>query len=85
MAAVDRHLGDRAEYVRPAGGYFLWLRLPGVDTDALATRAAEAGVPLVKGTSCYGDGSGSDEVRLAFSAVPAEDMDPGIERLASLL
>ena len=85
VAAVDRHLGDRAEYVRPEGGYFLWLRLPGVDTDALAARAAEAGVPLVKGTSCYADGSGGDEVRLAFSAVPAEDMDPGIERLASLL
>jgi DNA-binding transcriptional MocR family regulator len=85
LAAIERHLGDRAEYVRPLGGYFVWLRLPGVDTDALATRADEAGVPLVKGTSCFVDGSGRDAVRLAYSAVPAEDMDPGIERLASLL
>ena len=85
VAAVDRHLGDRAEYVQPEGGYFLWLRLPGVDIDALAGRAEEAGVPFVKGTSCYIDGSGRDELRLAFSAVRADDMEPGIERLAALL
>lgn len=85
VAAVDRHLGERAEYVKPEGGYFLWLRLPGVDVDALAGRAEEAGVPFVKGSSCYIDGSGRDELRLAFSAVRAEDMDPGIERLAALL
>ncbi len=50
VTAVDRHLGDRAVYVRPDGGYFLWLRLPGVDTDDLARRAGEAGVPLVAGS-----------------------------------
>jgi DNA-binding transcriptional MocR family regulator len=85
VAAVDRHLGERAEYARPEGGYFLWLRLPGVDVDALAGRAEEAGVPFVKGTSCYNHGSGPDELRLAFSAVRPEDMDPGLERLAALL
>ena len=85
VAAVDRHLGDRAEYTAPQGGYFLWLRLPGVDVDALATRAAAAGVPFVAGSSCYSDGGGRDELRLAFSACPPEDMDPGVERLAGLL
>jgi DNA-binding transcriptional MocR family regulator len=87
VAAVDRHLGGHAEYVRPEGGYFLWLRLPGVDTDALAARAQDAGVPVVKGSSCYpaGSGQGTDELRLAYSAVRPEDMDPGIERLAALL
>jgi 2-aminoadipate transaminase len=84
-AAVDRHLGERAVYRRPEGGYFLWLRLPGVDTDALAGRAAEAGVPFVKGSSCHIDGGGTDELRLAFSACAPGDMDPGVERLATLL
>ncbi len=84
-AAVDRHLGERAVYRRPDGGYFLWLRLPDVDTDDLADRAAAAGVPFVKGTSCYIDGSGTDELRLAFSACAPGDMDPGVERLAALL
>jgi DNA-binding transcriptional MocR family regulator len=84
-AAVDRHLGERAVYRRPDGGYFLWLRLPDTNTDDLATRAAEAGVPFVKGTSCYLDGGGTDELRLAFSACAPADMDPGVARLAALL
>ncbi len=85
MAAVDRHFGERARYVRPAGGYFLWLRLPGVDTDALAGRAEAAGVPVVKGTSCYTDGSGRDALRLAFSAAQPDDIAIAVARLATLL
>jgi DNA-binding transcriptional MocR family regulator len=72
-------------YVKPAGGYFLWIRLPGVDADALAGAAARAGVPVVKGSSCYPDGRGRDEIRLAFSAVSPEDIAEGIARLAALV
>jgi DNA-binding transcriptional MocR family regulator len=85
IAAIDRHLGSRVTYVRPQGGYFLWIRLPGVDADALAQRADAAGVPVVKGSSCYPDGRGRDELRLAFSAVQPAEITEGIERLASLV
>jgi DNA-binding transcriptional MocR family regulator len=85
VAALDRHLGTRVAYVRPAGGYFLWIRLPGVDADALAAEADRAGVPVVKGSSCYPDGRGKDELRLAFSAVEPADIAEGVERLASLV
>jgi DNA-binding transcriptional MocR family regulator len=46
VAAVHRHLPG-AEFIRPAGGWFLWLRMPdGVDTDRLLPRAeACGGVP----------------------------------------
>jgi DNA-binding transcriptional MocR family regulator len=84
VAAVTRHLGQ-AEFIMPEGGYFLWLRLPGVDCDALLERASAAGVPFVKGTSCFIDGSGRDELRLAYSACQASEMDEGIARLASLI
>ena len=83
--ALDRHLGDRVRYVRPEGGYFLWIELPGVDADALADRAEAAGVPVVKGSTCYPDGRGREALRLAFSACPAADMDAGVARLAALL
>jgi DNA-binding transcriptional MocR family regulator len=84
-AALDRHLGDRVRYVRPEGGYFLWIELPGVDADALADRADAAGVPVVKGSSCYPDGRGREAIRLAFSACPAADMEEGIGRFARLV
>jgi len=85
VTALDRTLGSRAQYVKPAGGYFLWIRLPGTDTDALADRAQAAGVPVVKGSSCYPDGRGRDELRLAFSAVQPADITEGIDRLAALV
>jgi 2-aminoadipate transaminase len=85
VAALDRTLGDRVRYVKPAGGYFLWIRLPGVDADRLAGSAERAGVPVVKGSSCYPDGRGKDELRLAFSAVTPADITEGIERLAALV
>ena len=85
VAALDRTLGSRVSYVKPMGGYFLWIRLPGVDADRLAQDAEQAGVPVVRGSSCYPDVRGRDELRLAFSAVRPEDITEGIERLAALV
>ena len=85
VSALRRTLGERVRYVEPAGGYFLWIRLPGVDADRLAADAEKAGVPVVRGSSCYPDGRGRDELRLAFSAVEPADIDEGITRLAALV
>ena len=85
VAAIDRHLGGRVSYIAPAGGYFLWVTLPGVDADAVADAAGAAGVPVVKGSTCFIDGRGRDALRLAYSACPADDMDEGVARLAALL
>lgn len=85
VAALDAHLGERFRFQAPEGGYFLWGQLEGVDCDALLPRATEAGVPFVKGSDFFVDGSGKDHLRLAFSAVRADEMDEGIARLAQLL
>ena len=85
VAALGAHLGERFAFEAPEGGYFLWGRLDGVDCDALLPKAAEAGVPFVKGSDFFVDGSGTDHLRLAFSAVRPEEMDEGIARLAALL
>ena len=85
VAALDTHLGDRFSYRAPEGGYFLWGKLEGVDCDALLPKATEAGVPFVKGSDFFVDGSGKDHLRLAFSAVKPEEMDEGISRLAQLI
>jgi 2-aminoadipate transaminase len=85
IAALDRTLGDRVRYVTPEGGYFLWIRLPGIDTDRLAAAADQAGVPVVKGSSCYPDDRGRDELRLAFSGVTPDEITQAVERLAALV
>jgi DNA-binding transcriptional MocR family regulator len=73
-----------ASWSTPAGGYFLWLELPG-GTDARETLAAvsEAGVTFVPGGDFFvrpDDGRGA--ARLAFSFASPSEIDEGIARLA---
>jgi DNA-binding transcriptional MocR family regulator len=73
-------------WTRPEGGFFSWLTLPaGVDAVDLARRAVEQGVGIVPGAPFFPDGRGGDNVRLSFSMVSEEQIDVGIERLASLV
>ena len=54
VSSVRAHFPSNAHMVVPEGGYFLWIDLgAGADTTALAARAAEAGVPFVKGADFY--------------------------------
>ncbi len=79
--ALERDLPD-ARFVRPTGGYFLWVDLPrGTDVGALFEAAAERGVQFVKGTDFVLDG-GESSLRLAYSGVTPEEIEEGVKRLA---
>ena len=82
-SAIDTYL-PHARYVRPGGGYFLWVDLDdATDTSALLQHATEAGATFVQGEA-FGEGQTS-AMRLAFSSPPRELIAPGIERIASAL
>lgn len=75
----------QATFVEPQGGYFMWVDLgEGVDTDLIAAKAAEAGVPITKGSDFSIEG-GTTAMRLAYSAVHPEEIREGIQRLAGLI
>jgi len=79
--ALERHIPD-AKFVKPEGGYFLWVDLPeGSDVAALAARAAERGVVFVKGTDFLIEG-GDSSLRIAYSAVPPDQIEEAVERVA---
>jgi 2-aminoadipate transaminase len=79
--ALERHIPD-ATFVKPQGGYFLWVDLPeGSDVAALAAGAAERGVVFVKGTDFLIEG-GDSSLRIAYSAVPPDQIEEGIARVA---
>jgi 2-aminoadipate transaminase len=79
--ALERHIPE-ARFVKPQGGYFLWVDLPeGSDVNALAAGAAERGVVFVKGTDFLIEG-GESSLRIAFSAVPPDQIEEGIARVA---
>ena len=86
LDALARHLGGRAGWTEPRGGFFTWVKFArGIDTVELGRRAAAAKVAFAPGTLFYPDGRGATEARLSFSKVRDEDIDVGIARLASLL
>jgi DNA-binding transcriptional MocR family regulator len=70
------------QFTEPDGGYFLWIDLPDdVDVAKLLPEAASRGVAVVKGSDFLLEG-GEHSLRLAFSAVTADQVDEGVRRLA---
>ncbi|MGH3024088.1 MAG: PLP-dependent aminotransferase family protein [Gaiellaceae bacterium] len=86
MSALERHVGTRAAWVRPEGGFFTWLELPGgEDAVALAGRALDAGVAVVPGPPFFPTGGGERHVRLSFSRADEAQIEEGIARFGALL
>jgi 2-aminoadipate transaminase len=82
--ALRRHVPE-ARFTEPDGGYFLWVELPeSVDVAALLPVAARQGVAVVKGSDFLLDG-GQHALRLAYSAVTADQVDEGVRRLAAAI
>jgi 2-aminoadipate transaminase len=95
LAALDRRLGDvpGVTWTQPHGGLYTWLTLPtGADTSrggAIFRGCVDAGVLYVPGDYCFQpDEAGhvpTHHVRLSFGQVAAEQIEPGVERLASVV
>jgi kynurenine/2-aminoadipate aminotransferase len=87
IGLLDRYLKGKAEWTVPVAGMFVWIRLIGV-TDSfklISEKAVEAGVLLVPGKEFYPNPQISSYVRASFSYSSEEDMEKGVQRLASLL
>lgn len=86
MAAIERELPSDVSFVRPAGGFFIWLRLPAdISATGLLPVAEEHGVTYLPGTACFVDGQGDDAIRLSFSYQPAAILADGIKRLGAAM
>ena len=86
VRAFERQLPE-VSFQTPNGGYYLWLSLPpGVDGDALARRAADAGVIVIAGSRFFANGGGDQRgrfIRVAFSHAGLDEIDEGVRRLAA--
>jgi 2-aminoadipate transaminase len=88
LESLSGSFPEEASWSRPEGGYFVWLDLPaGNDATALAARAAEEGIGIVRGEDFFpsGSGLGRSSARLAYSYENPARIREGIERLAALL
>ena len=86
LGLLEKYMPAGVSWTHPEGGLFLFVTLPeGYDTVALYDRALAAGVAYVAGSFFYVDGSHRNTMRLNFSFLDTERMEPGIKLLASLL
>jgi len=83
--ALAEHMPAGTTWTTPRGGFFTWLTLPeGVDAVALTPAARAAKVAYVPGRPFYTDGSGTRQLRLAYSRVVDDLISEGVRRLADL-
>jgi 2-aminoadipate transaminase len=80
--ALAHELGPfGARWTDPAGGFFLWATIPGVDSDALFSIALEQGVAFIPGSAFSASGHFNDALRLCFASTPIDRLYEGAKRL----
>lgn len=84
LAALEREMaGLDVQWNTPAGGMFLWLRLPaGLQATELLPRAVDKGVAFVPGAPFYAGDADARTLRLSFVTATRELIDTGIAALA---
>ncbi|VWX58346.1 2-aminoadipate transaminase [Burkholderiales bacterium 8X] len=87
LASLQREMqGLGVEYNRPAGGMFLWLRLPeGMDAVSLLPAAVERNIAFVPGVPFYAGESDARTLRLSFVTASVEQIDVAITALAAAI
>jgi len=84
--ALAVHLPAGSTWTTPHGGFYVWVTAPeGADTVALSAAASQRKVAYVPGRPFYPDGSGANQIRLAYSRVADDQIDEGIRRIGEVL
>jgi len=84
--ALQEHLGELAQWARPMGGYFFWVRLPQVeDTRRLRQKAGAYQTGFQPGPAFSSRGAFQDHMRLSFAHYRETQIISGMKRLAALV
>jgi DNA-binding transcriptional MocR family regulator len=85
LEALEQYL-PRLKTTKPNGGFFLWLTLPeGLNSKEMLPLAVNELVAYTPGTAFYGDGRGTNNIRVCFSHPTAANVKVGIQRLAKVV
>ena len=86
VTGLENELNDICAWSNPAGGLFVWVRLPeDTDMDKLQKIAASRNVFFAPGENFHIHGKQSSYLRLAFGHVPDQDIRDGIPQLATCI
>ena len=86
LAALQRHMPEGVSWNTPAGGMFLWARLPeGMNAVELLPRAVERNVAFVPGSAFYASQPDARTLRLSFVTASVAQINTGIAALANAI
>jgi 2-aminoadipate transaminase len=87
LEALNRDMtGLGVHWNRPAGGMFLWARLPaGMDAVQLLPHAVDKGVAFVPGAAFYAAEPTRETLRLSFVTSSVEQIQTGVAALAQTI
>jgi 2-aminoadipate transaminase len=86
LAALARRMPPGVIWTESQGGFSLLVTLAeGMDATSLLERAVERGVVFTPGNAFFADGGGERTLRLTFSAIPVNQIDEGVKRLADTI
>ena len=81
--ALNTHMSSEVQWTEPLGGFYFWLRFPkGFSSTELFENCRERGVVFVTGRTFDPHNERDNCLRLAFSNMPREHIEPGVRILA---
>ena len=85
VEAVEREFGTAAEFTKPKGGIFFWMRIPGVDTSKLFQAANAEGLQFNPGAEWSTLGADAQDcLRLCFALTTEDEIRDGVAKLAEI-
>lgn len=86
LEALEKYFPENASWFVPEGGYFVWVKLPGIDTEKLLSNATAEGVSFLPGKFFFLDQTeGAEYLRLSFSYESEEKILKGIQKLGNVV
>jgi 2-aminoadipate transaminase len=86
LDALQQHFPAGVSWNQPAGGMFIWVKLPAhVDATALLEKAIAANIAFVPGAPFFANEPQTNTLRLSFVTVPKDKIIDGIARLGQII
>jgi 2-aminoadipate transaminase len=86
LDALQKYFPSSVSWNTPAGGMFIWVKLPEhVDSSALLEQAIAENIAFVPGAPFFANEPQKNTLRLSFVTVPKEKIVDGIARLGQII